>query len=124
MEGVCTSNLSEIEDSYVEKGFRGRRLEKTLAADKHYQQLLHEKRRGTKKLWKVASKKQLRKYPLPTKQDFEILSLANKLAEQKLSKQDAEIVELVLSQLEHDWRKHLQQKLRKMEKKYESKSAK
>lgn len=112
------SKLSEIEDYYKNKGFHGKKLENALRKDKQYQKELKEKRQNTKKFHKLATKKEMQKYPLPTKEDFIIINLVGKLKREKLSKNDNEIVNLILSQLEYDWRKGLLEKLNKLSKKY------
>ena len=67
--------LSEIEDYYKNKGFHGKQLEKVLRENKKYQGLLEETRKETKKFHKLATKNELEKYPLSTKEDFIIIDL-------------------------------------------------
>lgn len=59
------------------------------------------------------------KYILKTKLDLEILNLCNKISKLKLSKEDRDLILLVKTQLEKDWRKHLIIKLEKLIKKYD-----
>ncbi len=112
------SKLAEIEDYYYSKGYRGKRLEKILKKDSRYQKLLKEKRSKTKNLHKIASKKELEKYPLPAKEDFIILGLVHRLKKKKISRNDGEILEFILSQLEYDWRSMLLKKIKQLAKKY------
>ncbi len=58
------------------------------------------------------------KYVLKTKRDVEILKLCNKLLKTKLSKSDKDLVLLMKTQLESNWRKHLIIKLNKILDKY------
>ena len=58
------------------------------------------------------------KYILKTKRDLEILTLCNKLLKIKLPKSDKDLVLLIKTQLEKDWRKYLLIKLNKLVKKY------
>ncbi len=112
------SKLAAIGDYFESKGFQGKELEKRLKKDKRYQKLLKQYRRKTKKFHNLATRKELEKYPLPVVEDFLILDLVKKLENKKLLKNDREIVELILSQLEYDWRKGLLSKLKKLAKKY------
>ena len=58
------------------------------------------------------------KYVLKTKRDLEILDLCNKLLKNRLSKSDKDLVLLVKTQLETDWRKYLLIRLDKLLHKY------
>ena len=58
------------------------------------------------------------KYVLKTKRDLEILDSCNKLLKNKLSKSDKNLVLLIKTQLETDWRKYLLMKLNKLLDKY------
>ena len=58
------------------------------------------------------------KYVLKTKRDLEILDSCNKLLKNKLSKSDKDLVLLVKTQLETDWRKYLLIRLDKLLHKY------
>ncbi len=62
------------------------------------------------------------KYVLKTKRDLEILNLCNKLLKFNLSKKDKDLVFLIKTQLEKDWRKHLIINLKKLLKKYKIKA--
>ena len=59
----------------------------------------------------------MKKYLLKTKRDLEILKLCNKLLKLELSKSDKDLVLLIRTQLEKDWRKHLINQLSKLLKK-------
>ena len=52
-----------------------------------------------------------KKYVLKTKRDLEILNLCKKLEKVKLLKKDKDLVALIKTQLEKDWRKYLLIKL-------------
>ena len=58
------------------------------------------------------------KYVLKTKRDLEILNSCNNLLKFKLSKSDEDLVLLIKTQLEKDWRKHLIIKLNTLSSKY------
>ena len=62
------------------------------------------------------------KYVLKTKKDIEILNLSKRLEKPKLSKADRDLVTLIKTQLERDWRKYLIIKLEKLSKKYQIKA--
>ena len=61
---------------------------------------------------------EMKKYILKTKRDFEILNSCKKLQKLKLSEKDKDLVALIKTQLERDWRKHLINKLNCLFKKY------
>jgi len=58
------------------------------------------------------------KYVLKTKRDLEILNLCKRLEKLKLSKKDKDLVALIKTQLERDWRKYLLTELEELLKKY------
>ncbi len=93
------TSLQKIQDSYINLGYKGEKLRKALENDKEYQKIL-EKRR--EKLGKINSK-----YVLSTEQDIEIFKKTEKLEKLNLSEDDRKTVELIKSQLEQEWRKHL-----------------
>ena len=64
------------------------------------------------------SKKDLNKYPLPTKKDYLILRKIYQLEEKKLSAKDKELVKFIRSQLQDNWRTPLIKSLNKLLKKY------
>ena len=57
-------------------------------------------------------------YVLKTKRDIEILNSCKKLEKLKLSKADRDLVTLIKTQLERDWRKYLLNALEKLLRKY------
>jgi len=58
------------------------------------------------------------KYVLKTKRDLEILDSCNKFLKNRLSKSDKDLVLLIKTQLETDWRKYLLRRLDKLLHKY------
>ena len=58
------------------------------------------------------------KYVLKTKRDLEILNLCKNTLKFNLSKTDRDLINLIKTQLENDWRKYLLIKLNKLSKKY------
>ena len=60
----------------------------------------------------------MKKYIVKTKRDIDILNLCKKLEKLNLSKKDKNLVALIKTQLEKDWRKHLLKTLNKIFKKY------
>jgi len=59
----------------------------------------------------------MEKYVMADKRDYEILSKIKELEKKKLEKEDKEIIKLIKTQLERDWRKPLLVKLDKLLKK-------
>lgn len=55
-----------------------------------------------------------RKYVMPTERDYEILKKVKQLEKSKLTKEEKNIMWLIKTQLERDWRKHLLQALNKL----------
>ena len=53
------------------------------------------------------SESEKKKYVMSTDRDYEILSKVRQLEKMKLRKNDKILVELIRTQLEHDWRKYL-----------------
>lgn len=60
----------------------------------------------------------MKKYILKTKRDIDILNLCKKLEKLELSKKDKDLVALIKTQLEKDWRIYLLTELEKLLKKY------
>lgn len=60
----------------------------------------------------------MKKYVLKTKRDITILNSCKKLEKLKLSKADRNLVALIKTQLERDWRKYLLNALEKLLRKY------
>ncbi len=100
-----------IEDFYLRLGYSGERLRKALKKDKEYQKLLNARKQKLSKQAR-ATKTESKKYVLSIDADFEILKKC------KLSVPDKEVVKLIKSQLENDWRKRLIQKLDKLQEKH------
>ena len=69
------------------------------------------------KEYKIA-KNELKKYLLVLKADFEILEKCKIAEKKKLCKEDRELVRLIKSQLEKDWRKPLHRELDKLIRRY------
>lgn len=59
-----------------------------------------------------------KKYLLPTKKDFEIISKCKQLEKMRLSKEDRAFMKFIKTQLERDWRKPLLKELERLLKKY------
>ena len=113
-------SLGEIEDFYVDLGYRGNKLRMSLSEDKEYQRLLKERKQKLTKQFK-ATLNERKKYVLSTSIDFEILGKCKQLEKLNLSKEDKFLVELIKAQLEYDWRKSLTRTLDKLLKKYKQK---
>ena len=64
----------------------------------------------------------MKKYILKTKRDVTILNSCKRLEKLRLSKADRDLVALIKTQLERDWRKYLIIKLEKLSKKYQIKA--
>ena len=62
----------------------------------------------------MITEKDKKKYALPTKLDKEILLKIKNLEKKKLSKKNKEMLKLIKSQLEYDWRKPLIKELNKI----------
>jgi len=109
--------MQQIEDSYINLGFKGGKFRQALEADKEYQNLLKQKRTKLAKHYRIndAEKKQ---YVLSTDTDFEILAKCNDLEKLNLDLKDRKLVELIKTQLEEDWRKSLIGSLNQLMKKY------
>lgn len=110
-------STQSIEDFYVRRGYRGDKLRKALQADREYQEILKRKRGALTKRVNTTRAEQQR-YVLSTDTDFAILSRCKKLEKQNLSSDDQQLVRLIKSQLEQDWRRPLGSMLRKLETKY------
>ncbi|OGG45131.1 hypothetical protein A2673_01990 [Candidatus Kaiserbacteria bacterium RIFCSPHIGHO2_01_FULL_50_13] len=110
-------SLQAIEDFYYQQGLRGGALRKATQNDKEYLAILQARRRKLTRsaVVKPADKK---KYILSTDTDLEILNIIYELEKKKLSEQDKILMNLVRSQLEHDWRVPLLALLSQLLKKY------
>lgn len=110
-------SLQEIEDYYVDKGFKDEKLKKALENDKNYLVLLNKKKKQLKGNLRVKEKDK-KEYVLSTNPDYEILEKIYRLEERKLSKRDKELARLIRTQLRHDWRSPLIKELNQLLKKY------
>ncbi len=110
-------SLQEIEDYYINLGYKEMALVKALARDKNYQKLL-KKRKNKLRNCAKATPVEKKKYILSTNADYEILEKVKQLEKLKLINHDRKIVKLIRTQLEREWRKHLLKKLNEMLKKY------
>ncbi len=103
-------SLQKIQDFYERRGLKGNSLRKALENDKEYQKALGERKASLREKLKF-SKAEEKKYVLSTDEDYEILSKTKKLEKSKLDKSGMELVRLIKTQLELDWRKPLLKKL-------------
>lgn len=111
-------SLQEIEDYYQSKGLSGEILRQAIEKDNEYQLLLKDRKAVIKNKFGITDQEE-KKYPLPSEEDYEILSKVKELESKELSETDSETVELVGSQLEDDWRKPLLDKLNLLLEKYQ-----
>ena len=111
--------LQEIENKYIQQGLRGNALRQALAHDEEYRRILAERKSKLTKQFSI-SEQDLGKYVLSIDEDWEILSKIYQLEKKPLSEHDSELIRLIRSQLEDDWRKPLKEKLGKLLKKYVS----
>ena len=109
--------MQEIDDFYINLGYRGDKLREVLSVDKKYQKLLEEKKQKLNNTIKVSSVDR-KKYVLATDVDFDILDKCKKLEKLKLSTEDRALVALVKAQLEEDWRMSLVAEINQLYKKY------
>ncbi|MBI4020179.1 MAG: hypothetical protein HY367_02505 [Candidatus Aenigmarchaeota archaeon] len=112
-------SLRQIEDRYVRKGFSGARLRRALEKDKEYANLLSRKRSRIPRKAKV-SKADRKRYVLSTSKDHGILRMVCELENYELSDFDRDMIDLIRTQLEHDWRTPLMKLLQRLHKKYKS----
>ncbi|MBS3051428.1 MAG: hypothetical protein J4400_04745 [Candidatus Aenigmarchaeota archaeon] len=105
--------LDELVGFYVKLGYVGFKLKSVIEKDKRYAQLLKKRKDYLTKIG-VSSSEQ-KKYVLLTGKDIEILRRCNRL--EKNAGQDADIIKLIKSQLEEDWRRPLLKKLKALGKK-------
>jgi len=110
-------SLQQIEDFYINLGFKGDKLRKVLAKDKDYQRLLKERKQRLTKQFKVTLTEK-KKYVLSTDSDFEILAKCKQLEKLRLTKEDRFLIEFIKTQLESNWRKPLLKTLNRLLKKY------
>lgn len=112
-------SLQEVENFYVGLGYRGAKLRQALKIDKDYQELLMVKKQKLESKIKVSAIDK-KKYALSTDIDFEILDKCKKLESLNLKSEDGDMVHLIKTQLEDDWRKPLVAKLNQLLRKYET----
>lgn len=117
MKDKSLKQFQEIEDFYINLGYRGYELRKVLAGDRQYQKMLKERKQKLAKGFKVTAKEKKR-YVLSTDDDFEILAKCKQLEKLKLTKEDRFLVRLIKTQLEDDWRKTLLKAANLLLKKY------
>lgn len=110
-------SLQQIADYYFSLGYRGEKLRKAFLKDEEYQAILKEKKAKITEQLDVSAQ-DLKKYILPTDEDYVILGKCKKLEKMELSKSDKELVKLIKSQLEDEWRKPLINKLDEILKRY------
>lgn len=111
------TNLDGIAKFYIQLGYKGQRLRKALESDKEYKKLVDIRKQNLKKKFKISQKEEKR-YVLSVDRDFEILNKCKMLEVLKLPKESKELVRLIKSQLEDDWREPLIKSLDKLLKKY------
>lgn len=114
---MLKQSLQRIMDSYIQRGYQGERLRQALLKDKVYSRLLKERQKKLTKQIKV-SKAESQKYVLSVDEDYEILKKCKQLEGAKLTKADKELVKLIKTQLEHDWRGYLIKDLNRLLRKY------
>jgi hypothetical protein len=114
---MTKKSLQDIEDYYVAKGLVGADLRNTLQNDNEYVQLLNDRKAKLNATFAI-TKAESSRYVLSTDEDYEILRLINLLRNLTLSATDQEMVRLISSQLELDWRKPILDKLHELTKKY------
>lgn len=110
-------SLQEIEDYYMSQGLSGEGLRKALNEDKKFQEILQERKQQIKNKLGVSDEDE-EKYLLSKEEDYKILAKARELESKQLTNEDKEIVRLVLTQLEEEWREPLLDKLNELLKKY------
>lgn len=104
-------------DHYLELGYNGDKLRDALKSDRKYQKILNEKKAKLTKKFAIATADQ-KKYVLATDDSYIILGKCKKLEKLKLSNDDKNLVKLIKSQLEDEWRKPLIKKLNEILKQY------
>ncbi len=109
--------LQNIQDFYKRLGYSGDGLREVLEKDKEYKSILKEKRSKLIKRLNL-SKSEKRNYVMSTDHDFEIILKIRKLEKLGLSKNDAEFIKFIRTQLELNWSRPLIKKLDSLLKKY------
>lgn len=110
-------SLQEIEDFYIQRGYSGDKFRQALKEDAQYQKPLVTKKSKLQKKFTV-SKEEEKIYVLSTDNDYDILGKCKILENKSLSTCDLDMVKLIKSQLQDDWRKPLTEKINVIFKKY------
>ncbi|EKE14954.1 MAG: hypothetical protein ACD_12C00223G0002 [uncultured bacterium] len=110
-------SLQRIADFYLERGYRGKRLRQALVKDKVYSRLFNERKKKLTRKIRISTAER-KKYVLSLNQDFDILKNVKLLEKAKLNQADKELIKLIKTQLEDDWRGFLIKALNKLLKKY------
>ncbi len=110
-------SLQEIEDYYLTQGLSGEALRRALKEDKEYQEIWRERKKQIKDKLGVSDQDE-EKYILSKQEDYEILAKIRELESKSLTEEDKEIVELIRTQLEEEWRDPLLDKLKSLLNKY------
>ena len=110
--------MQEIEDFYVNQGYREDKLREILSKDKEYQKILNERKNKLTNKFRITDKER-KEYVLSTDSDFDILAKCKELEKKNLSTEHREIIKLIKTQLEDDWRKPLTDYLNKLMKIYQ-----
>ncbi|OGE44517.1 hypothetical protein A3B45_05200 [Candidatus Daviesbacteria bacterium RIFCSPLOWO2_01_FULL_39_12] len=110
-------SLQQIDDYYLSQGLKGEALRSALENDSEYQRLLKERKAVINNKYGITEEEE-KEYLLPNEEDYEILSIVKTLKNENLSETDIEIVELIKTQLQDDWRGPLLEKLKKLLQKY------
>lgn len=111
-------SLQQIENWFISQGYTDDKLRQALNENKEYQKILIEKKSKLSKRYNVSSE-ELKRYVLSEDLDYKILGLIKELETKNLSKEDNKLIKLIKTQLEHDWRKPLIDKLQELRKKYQ-----
>lgn len=110
-------SLQQIEDYYLSRGFKGEELRKALERDSEFQQLLKEKKAEIRDKFGVTEEEE-KEFLLPNEEDYKVLSIVKNLESKDLSDNDTEIVKMIKTQLQADWREPLLSKLKQLLQKY------
>jgi len=111
-------SVQEVEDFYINLGYRGAELRKVVEKDKEWQRLIKAKRKKMIKKMKLTPREK-KKYVIATDRDVEILSKVKELERnKKVTRQDRFLLKVIKTQLEPDWRGYLIKTVNKLLKKY------
>jgi len=110
-------NLQAIEDYYVNQGLVGDKLRQAIEEDSEYQEILRSRKARLHKEVEIYDA-EVGKYVLSTEKDYEILTKIRQLENKNLSSSDRELIELIKTQLELDWRSPILGKLDELLGKY------